>query len=357
MGCIMDFRKKSSDVLQNVFVLSISVVFSMMLGELCLRVFRPAPIIPRYVTDAPYGIRMNYPNINIWHTTPDYKINIRANSRGIRADREINYTKPTGKKRILALGDSFTMGFGVDLEDLYLTKLEERLNKKGYNVEVINFGIGGFSTAEELIYLQSEGFKYNYDLLILAFSQNDLRDNKLSDLYSVTDNKLIRKNEKYLPGIKLRNFLYSFGIYRYLAENSQLLNLIRESVSSAVRKYMLNNNKQYSSRDEFLENKQILSAKIIDRMFEYTNKGDIPFLLLNIPSPDLTTDIPIEKLEHFNKMFFFDSADFLRKIPAHIDLYWKRSRNHWTPYSHNLVAERLADFIIEYKLITNKNLK
>ena len=114
---------------------------------------------------------------------------------------------------------------------------------------------------------------------------------------------------------------------------------------------MLKNNKQNSTEDDFLEDKQILGAKIIDRMHEFTNKKNIPFLLLDIPSKDLRTDIPIEKLEHFDKMYYFESAEILRKTPTHIDLYWKRSHGHWTPYSHNLVSEGLTNFIIENKLL------
>jgi len=249
----------NNKILGSLIMLIIVVVFMviiLLLAEGYLRIFNPQPLIPRYVTDAPYGIRMNYPNINIWHTTPDYKINIRTNSRGIRADKEIFYEKPLGTKRIVALGDSYTLGYGVNKEDLYLTILEKKLNEVGYVVEVINLGVSGFSNAEELIALENEGIKYDPDLIVLAFYQNDLRENVISNLYAIENNELIKNNEEYLPKVRLRNRLYSSRTYRYLAGNSHLLYLIRHQLSEMIKKSMLKENEKKST--EILTKNRVL---------------------------------------------------------------------------------------------------
>jgi len=197
-----------------------AVMFTLMavvlLGaEYYLRLFNPQPLIPRYVIDAPYGVLMNQPNIDIWHITKEYKINMRTNSKGIRTDREFDYEKPPGMKRIVALGDSYTLGYGVNLEDLFLTRLENKLNEQGFSVEIINLGVADFSNAEELVTLENEGLKYGPDMIMLAYYQNDVNDNVASGLYSVKGKELIRAQKEYLPKSKLRNFLHSFRIYRY----------------------------------------------------------------------------------------------------------------------------------------------
>lgn len=52
--------------------------------------------------------------------------------------------------RIVAYGDSLTAGYGVALPEAFPAQLERALIKKGYNVEVINAGVSGDTTAAAL---------------------------------------------------------------------------------------------------------------------------------------------------------------------------------------------------------------
>ncbi len=53
------------------------------------------------------------------------------------------------KKRFagLVFGDSYTMGSGVDIENVYHSVIEQSLNKQsdGANYELINPGLGGYN--------------------------------------------------------------------------------------------------------------------------------------------------------------------------------------------------------------------
>jgi hypothetical protein len=53
-----------------------------------------------------------------YELTPDHK---NINSHGLR-DREFPLTKPTRTFRILALGDSFTYGYAIKLEETYVKR-------------------------------------------------------------------------------------------------------------------------------------------------------------------------------------------------------------------------------------------
>jgi lysophospholipase L1-like esterase len=337
------------------FLVSILLMFALLgLIEGYLRIFSPQPLIPRYVTNGQNGIRINYPNIDIWHRTPDYKINIRTNNKGIRSDREFAYVKPFGKKRIVVLGDSFTMGYGVNNEDLYVTILSRKLMKEGYDVEVINLGVSGFSNAEELITLENEGIKYEPDLVILAFYQNDLTENVISNLFSVQDGGLVRISEEYLPQVKLRNSLYSFKIYKYLAQNSHLLYLCRRRLSIIIKNLMLRSNQKITKDfDEkyYLKEQKKLAAKIVDKIYETTTNQGGKFILLDIPSQNMRTDIPKMEMRYFHNMNFIDSGDIMKKASVDKLLYWKKSHSHWTPYSHDLIGNKLAQYILDKKLL------
>ena len=72
----------------------------------------------------------------------EFKNDVKINSIGLR-DRELNIEKDN-KYRILCFGDSWTFGWGVNIENSWPKQLEGYLHKIGYNnVEVINCGQGG----------------------------------------------------------------------------------------------------------------------------------------------------------------------------------------------------------------------
>jgi hypothetical protein len=81
--------------------------------------------------------------------------------------------KPAGKLRIAVLGDSFIWGDGIPYQDVWSHKLERELNSLYPNVEVLSWGISGWSTLDELNFYRNHGKDYNIDLLIIGWVDND----------------------------------------------------------------------------------------------------------------------------------------------------------------------------------------
>jgi len=108
----------------------------------------------------------------------EFEAEVRINARGLR-DREIGYDNPTGALRILSLADSFGEALQVNLPDTYHKQLETRLIESlGRPVEVINAGVGGWGTDQESIFYVAEGFRYQPDIVLLAFFiRNDAVNN------------------------------------------------------------------------------------------------------------------------------------------------------------------------------------
>jgi lysophospholipase L1-like esterase len=99
-----------------------------------------------------------------WQNIP-----VEVNSRGLRGP-ETTYEKPANTFRILNLGDSIAMGWGVRQEETYGRQLEHQLNglaNDNLSYEVINAGVPGWNLANELAYLEAEGLKYEPDLILL----------------------------------------------------------------------------------------------------------------------------------------------------------------------------------------------
>ncbi len=70
------------------------------------------------------------------------EFDIRTNALGLRGP-ELPAAKPDGEFRILALGDSVTMGWGVEEKHSYPPRLEEELGRRGHQVRVLNAGVPG----------------------------------------------------------------------------------------------------------------------------------------------------------------------------------------------------------------------
>jgi hypothetical protein len=170
----------------NIAILVLVVLAMIGVGEIVARqALGNLVLFPRYLTDASYGefvLRRLRPNSEFWHTSPDGSWKFVTNAQGFRDFEDYEYRKTAGVLRILSLGDSHTQGFEVRQERTFSEVIERHLESKGVNAQVLNTGISGFSTAEELAFLENEGIRYEPDIVVLAFFGNDLADNIKSGL-------------------------------------------------------------------------------------------------------------------------------------------------------------------------------
>jgi hypothetical protein len=132
-----------------------------------------------YMPDQYTGYSLR-PNVQGWYTREGQSY-VRVNSEGLR-DREHAKQKPPNTVRIAVLGDSFSEAMHVPQEDTFWWLMERRLKAcpafAGKDVEVINFGVSGYGTAQELITLRQKVWDYQPDIVLLAFlTFNDIMDN------------------------------------------------------------------------------------------------------------------------------------------------------------------------------------
>ncbi len=108
---------------------------------------------------------------------------VRINSLGFRG-REVKARKEPGVVRVLALGDSFVFGIGVDEEHAFTTRLESRLRDlTGLPHEVVNMGVPGFSTDQEYLQFRERGLALAPDVVLLVVCDNDFEGNAQSFMY------------------------------------------------------------------------------------------------------------------------------------------------------------------------------
>ncbi|MDD5178219.1 MAG: SGNH/GDSL hydrolase family protein [Candidatus Nanoarchaeia archaeon] len=220
----------------NVIILLLTVLILLFLLEVFLRALEPKKdIFTKYDENL---VSVNIPNAEGYYCKSEFCNYIELNSKGLR-DREYDYEK-NNKYRIVVLGDSMMEGLEVSLNDSFQEILE---NSLGENYEVINFGVGGYSTDQEYLTLKEEGLKYNPDLVILAFLPiNDVRDNydfgimpknyfRIENGALTRENKSVSNNistEKENGFIKIKSFISKFKVYSFFVSGLTKINFVSE---------------------------------------------------------------------------------------------------------------------------------
>lgn len=113
------------------------------------------------------------PNFEIDRSGKEYDITIRTNEYGLVDDSMESRRKP-GAYRVLALGDSFTQGFSVERQDLFVDRLESWWEAEGRDIDVVNAGTEAYDTAQSVTWFLEEGRDFDPDLVLLFAYENDL---------------------------------------------------------------------------------------------------------------------------------------------------------------------------------------
>jgi hypothetical protein len=164
---------------------------------------------------------------------------VGINSDGLR-DREHPLTKPANTLRIALIGDSYAEALAVPLEQTFWSVMKEKLGEcdaaSGKAIEIINFGVSGYGTGQELLTLRDRVWKYSPDVVMLTVTtNNDVADNsralkKVDEIpyFVYRDNQLALDNSFQSS----RTFLWRqsrinrFG--RWLRDHSRVVQVVIE---------------------------------------------------------------------------------------------------------------------------------
>lgn len=196
------------------------------------------PVTPQmFVSDEVTDFRLK-PNVRERLLWPgDVEFSWTTNSRGYRTTREFSVPKAAATKRVLLLGDSFTFGQGVDDSQTFAAETQRRLEPicAPARAEIINAGVPGFGTSQELARLESEGLALEPDIVVLGFYANDVSDNLTRGIYRLVGDTLVRRPAAARPQLyRFKEVVDKVPGYAWLAAHSHLLNLMRRAYVAAA---------------------------------------------------------------------------------------------------------------------------
>lgn len=274
------------------------------------------------------------------------KIEYRINSKGLR-DKETSYGKPKNTFRIVLLGNSRTFGYGIPIDKHFSTLLEGCFKR----VEVINMGVVGFGIDQELLYLRSEGFRYEPDLVIAYVAHYGHHRHMHTQCFGMKKPRfLLVKGELLLTNSPVEGGSPVFGIHRqvhdWLARHSHVYRILSAGLVDLIQKAVNRKKKDKEEFEDGMFRKELyrLGEAIVCSMHKESRKHGASFVLVTqiaelheavlkrkIPALDVSQalsnrkfDLP-DGLEHLseagNGVLAREIAKFLKE-------------NQWIPLKH-----------------------
>ena len=145
--------------------LGLALLAGAVLSEIVLRVMGVRLAGSTYTLDRELGWGLRA-GATAWHTG-EGEAWTQINRHGFR-DKDRAFDKPPGVFRIAVLGDSYTEARGVDIDKTFTALAEDSLQACpafGGGVEVLNFGVSGYGTGQQLLTLQKRVWQFDPDLI------------------------------------------------------------------------------------------------------------------------------------------------------------------------------------------------
>jgi hypothetical protein len=268
----------------------------------------------------------------------------RINSYGLRG-RAVAVPKPPGTFRIVVLGDSFTFGEGVAEDETFSARLEGLLRDHGSarddprRIEVVNAGVAGYNTRDEVVYLKNRWVSLEPDLVLLVFYLNDAYDdNRFASLIMGTDKPMERRLQQ--PA-EPRSYLFDWA--RAIWKNWRL----QRRIASIYRS-------QFSSRAEIDGHDWAASKEALAEAARFSRARGIPFGMVIFPElHSLDDGYPFhaihEEVRRAGESLGFPVKDLFPTFEGEeAEELWAHSTDHHPgKKAHALAASSIFEFLLD----------
>ena len=321
-------------------IAALSTVFSLGVAELAVYFLVPVRDLgPSFTVDDPvYGKRIKA-NARITRKTPEFVMEFRTNAQGFRQERIVD----NGSGPVIFLGDSFTMGYGVDEGEQFVALLQKRLGE----LSLLNAGMGNNGNGRWLKFLRLAAPAYQPRLVVLQVMGNDYEDNVAEGLFKLRGGKLL---ERPVPPRSSSRVLQQVVEAVPGLASSHLVALWRQvwavrapadGQSGAARRDPAAVQSSTRAVDSSTSTGDALTLALLARAIEICQTNGWPVVGFSV-------EVTGDRLTRLERLFASRGLNLLR-LPGkqeRPDLYY-RVDGHWNAAGHRHAAETLLPVLRE----------
>ena len=211
-------RTSASPWLARGAAVALSALASLAAGELLFRILGAPEVGPirrgrLQVSENPRLLFEPVPGFKA-SATSDFEEYLGSGNRLGYRDRDHAEAKSPGMLRVVVLGDSIAAGYRIErFEDTFPGILGRRLHGAGLPVEVLNFGVTGYNTEQEVETLRARALAFAPDIVLVAYCHNDREP---PDPRLVEALREAHEKRPVVPEVHGRRWLIRSALYRFL---------------------------------------------------------------------------------------------------------------------------------------------
>lgn len=244
--------------------------------------------------------------------------------------------KPLGVFRMVVVGDSFTFGQSMVFDDAFPKRLERILNLNVHQpkVEVMNYGVEGYSTLQENQMVREVLTDYHPDFILLEITLNDPQ----LQPYRVTHPDF---------NAKMGRFELQGKIYRYWKSLGFVVSRIKNWRSHhEMKEYYFSLYKGKDTWDSF--------QQALQQMSEITKRQNVPLAAVVFPLFSYSLDesypfLPLHKKTHLALdqlgIPYLDLFESYRGIPPERLQVFPGRDSHPNEIAHRIAAEAIYSWL------------
>lgn len=284
---------------------------------------------------------------------------IRVNALGLRGP-EVAPAKSQRTLRVLALGDSYVLGVGVDEPHLFTSQLQSILSTERV-VDVVNMGVNGYSTDQQLLQFEGLGSRLAPDVVILFACDNDFDAIQEDFVYrayykpyfELADGGLVARNRpipELTRGQRAR---------LWLGQHSLLWNALRSRRSDVGAVQAALDAMQVAIPRAVRGDTVKLMERLIVTLRDEVERAGARFVLFNTAQRGERTQLfqaLRPRLREQGVLFLGLEGNLGEARKARPDALWDFSDDpHWNVDAHRLAADVVANFLRQSGLVAGTN--